>query len=483
MSENNINGNHFINGQYHLPHSGQYADVTNPCTGEIIGQFAVGDETDVQIAIESASKAFRLWKKRPMSERAKIQHRAADLMRQNAASLAKTLCLELGRPLAGCWTEIQRSAELLDYYAEEALRMKGELPFTNVEGEQVMVVRQPIGVVVAITPFNYPITLLVFKLGAALMMGCTVVAKPSEDTPLSTLQLAALFAESGLPHGVFNVVTGYGSSIGKALISNDLVSKIAFTGGTSTGKFIAQLASSLNKRITLELGGQSPAIVCADADLSKAIPALVRHAFANTGQFCYRVNRIYVQQDIYDLFVQRFCETVRQLTVGNDLKKTCDLGPLVNHKIFQNAENQVVDAISKGGKILTGGQQLTGGDYDLGWYFPPTVVADANHSMHIMQEETFGPVVGIMPFSEHPQALDWANDTIYGLAGYVFSKDLGTALRLAEQIDAGSVWVNDIFRSHQNVPFGGMKQSGIGREKGRYGLESYTELKTIYLNY
>jgi succinate-semialdehyde dehydrogenase/glutarate-semialdehyde dehydrogenase len=310
-----------------------------------------------------------------------------------------------------------------------------------------------------------------------------VVAKPSEDTPFSTLQLAAIFKESGLPDGVFNVVTGYGADVGKALITNDLVAKVAFTGGTSTGKTIVQLASSLNKRITLELGGQSPAIVCSDADLAKALPALVRHAFANTGQFCYRVNRIYVQQDIYDTFLQRFCALAQQLTVGNDLKNTCDLGPLVNHKIFQNAELQTTDAVAKGGRVLIGGQRLQGGDYDLGWYFPPTVVADANHSMKIMSEETFGPVVGIAPFADAQQALHCANDTIYGLAAYVFSKDLAKALRLAEQIDAGSVWVNDIFRSHHHVPFGGMKQSGIGREKGRYGLESYTELKTIYLNY
>jgi succinate-semialdehyde dehydrogenase / glutarate-semialdehyde dehydrogenase len=478
-----INVNHFINGNHYPPNSNQYADVTNPCTGEVVGTYAVGNPHDVQVALESAAAAFKLWKKRPMAERAKIQHRIADLMRENADELAHILCLELGRPLAGCVTEIQRSAELLDYYAEEALRMKGELPMTNVEGEQVMVVRQPVGVVVAITPFNYPITLLTFKLGAALMMGCTVVAKPSEDTPLSTLRLATLFTEGGLPDGVFNVVTGFGAEIGKSLISNDLVAKIAFTGGTSTGKLIAQTAASLNKRITLELGGQSPAIVCKDADLTKVIPALVRHAFSNSGQFCYRVNRIYVQKEIYDTFLDRFCEGVDKLTVGNDLKKRCDLGPLVNEKIFRNSEIQVADAHLKNAKILRGGTRLTGSDFDLGWYFPPTVIADTDHSMLIMKAETFGPVVGIMPFSDNEEALNLANDTDYGLAAYVFSKDLGTALRLVEQIDAGSVWVNDIFRSHQNVPFGGMKQSGIGREKGRYGLEAYTELKTIYLNY
>lgn len=475
--------NHFINGKKHQPDSGQYADVLNPCTGEIVGTFALGNERDVETTVLAADAAFQKWKKQPLANRIKLQHKAADLMRENAQELAEILRSELGRPLAGCLMEIQRSAELLDYYAEEASRIKGEIPLNNVEGEKVMVVRQPIGVVAAITPFNYPITLLTLKIGAALVMGCTVVAKPSEDTPLSTLRLAEIFSEAGFPEGTFNVITGYGSDMGNALITHDLVSKVAFTGGTATGKRIAQTAASLNKRITLELGGQSPAVVCADANLDKAIPALVRHAFANSGQFCYRVNRIYVQKGIYEGFLNRFCGLVDKFTIGNDTKKTCDLGPLVNEKIYRNSEIQTADARQKGAKILRGGKRLQGGDYDTGWYFPPTVIVNTDHSMLIMKEETFGPVIGIMPFDENNDALAFANDTVYGLAAYVFSENVGTALRFAEQLDAGSVWVNDIFRSYQNVPFGGMKQSGIGREKGRYGLEAYTELKTIYLNY
>ena len=475
--------NHFINGKTHQPDSGQYADVLNPCTGEIVGTFALGNAHDVEIAVLAADVAFQKWKKQPLANRIKLQHKAADLMRENAQELAEILRSELGRPFAGCLMEIQRSAELLDYYAEEASRIKGEIPLNNVEGEKVMVVRQPIGVVAAITPFNYPITLLTLKIGAALVMGCTVVAKPSEDTPLSTLRLAEIFSKAGFPEGTFNVITGYGSDMGNALITHDLVAKVAFTGGTATGKRIAQTAASLNKRITLELGGQSPAVVCADANLDKAIPALVRHAFANSGQFCYRVNRIYVQKGIYEDFLNRFCALVDKFTIGNDAQKTCDLGPLVNEKIYKNSEIQTADAHQKGANILRGGKRLQGEDFDKGWYFPPTVIANTDHSMLIMKEETFGPVIGIMPFDENNEALALANDTVYGLAAYVFSENVGTALRFAEQLDAGSVWVNDIFRSYQNVPFGGMKQSGIGREKGRYGLEAYTELKTIYLNY
>jgi succinate-semialdehyde dehydrogenase / glutarate-semialdehyde dehydrogenase len=475
--------NHFIDGKKHLPNSGQYFDITNPCTGEVIAACAKGNASDAQAALDSASQAFRLWKKRPIAERAKLQHKAADLMRTHAKKLAKTLCLELGRPYAGCLTEIQRSAELIDFYAEEGLRLRGEIPLNNIEGEQVLVIRQPVGVVVAITPFNYPITLLCFKLGAALIAGCTVVAKPSEDTPLSSLLLAEIFHEAGYPDGVFNIITGFGQDIGNTLIESPITQKIAFTGGTATGKRIAQVAAAHNKRITLELGGQSPAIVHADADLAVACPALVKHAFANSGQFCYRVNRMYVHESIYADFLQRFSLLMDNIKIGNDLKSPCDLGPMVNEKIFRNSEIQVADALAKNAKILRGGKKLTGGDYDGGWYFAPTLIADADHSMKIMTEETFGPVVGVMPYSDLDVALDLANDSEYGLAAYVFSQQLGIGLRLAEQLDAGSVWVNNIHRSHHNVPFGGMKQSGIGREKGHFGVEAYTELKTIYLNY
>lgn len=474
---------HFINGKSQPPHSGQYFEVKNPCTGEILAECARGNEQDVQEALNSSLQAFKTWRKVPTAERAKLQHKAADLMRQNAPELAKTLCLELGRPLAGCLNEIQRSAELLDFYAEEGLRLRGEIPLNNIEGEQVLVVRQPVGVVVAITPFNYPITLLVFKIGAALVAGCTVVAKPSEDTPLSTLRLAEIFKMAGYPEGVFNVITGFGHEIGNVLIENPITQKIAFTGGTATGKRIAQLAAAHNKRITLELGGQSPAIVHEDADLDIACPALVKHAFANSGQFCYRVNRIYVHESIYTAFLNRFSLLMDSLKVGNDLKSPCDLGPLINEKIFKNSEIQVADALSKNAQILRGGKRLTGDDYDKGCYFSPTLIADADHTMKIMTEETFGPVVGVMPYSDLETAVNWANDSEYGLAAYVFSKQLGIGLRLAEQLEAGSVWVNNIHRSHHNVPFGGMKQSGIGREKGHFGVEEYTELKTIYLTY
>ncbi len=472
----------FINGMWTKPRSEQYADVFNPCTGEVIETFACSNIEDVNEALHVANLAFKNWKKTPVAQRAVLQHKAATLMRQNAERLANSLASELGRPLAGCFTEISRSADLLDFYAEEGLRMKGEIPLHNLEGEKALIVREAIGVVVAITPFNYPITLLVMKLGAALMAGCTVVAKPSEDTPISTLILAEIFMEAGYPPGVFNVLTGWGYEIGNALIEHPITAKIAFTGGTSTGKRIGATAAMHNKRITLELGGQSPAIVCEDADITTAVIAIVRHAFANSGQFCYRVNRVYVHKTKYQAFLAQAVALAQKLKLGNP-HSNADMGPIVNQKIYQNSEAQVLDALEKGATVLTGGQRLRGEEYDKGWYFPPTIISDTNHSMKIMTEETFGPVVGIMPFETNEEAITLANDSEYGLAAYVFSEQVGTGLRMAESLEAGSVWINNISRSYHDVPFGGVKQSGIGREKGHYGIEAYTELKTIYLNY
>ncbi len=471
----------FIDGKWRPAENGSFLTVTNPATGEKIDSVPRSDDLDAEIAIQSADRAFQLWCKTPMAERARLQHAAANAMRERADEFAHMLTRELGRPLAGSKREIIRSADLLDYYAEEGLRLRGELPLMNEPNERVLVTKQPVGVVIAITPFNYPITLLTFKLGAALITGCTVVCKPSEDTPLTTLMLAELFHQAGFPEGTFNVVTGYGREVGQALVTHPTPRKVAFTGSTSAGQAIAALAMQTSKRVTLEMGGQSPAIVANDADLEKAIPQIVGHAYSNTGQFCYRVNRIYVQRAIYKEFVTQFAELAEKMLVGNGLLPNCQLGPLVNEKIYGNSEQQVADAHKKGAQCATGGARLTGEEFDNGHYFPPTVLFDTDHSMDIMTEETFGPVVGIMPFDDIDEALELANDTKYGLAAYLFTRDIGLGLKAAETLEAGSVWVNNIRRSYHHVPFGGMKQSGIGREKSRHALDEYLEYKTIYL--
>lgn len=472
----------FIDGGWVCAASGATQPVTNPRTGQVFDTVPTGDAADADRAIQAAHRAFESWSKTPMAERVKIQKACAQAMRDNAQEIGTLLHTELGRPLPACITEIQRSSDLLDIYAEEGLRLQSTMSLGAAPGEKTIVTRDPLGVVVAITPFNYPINLLLFKVGAALVAGCTVVAKPAEDTPLSTLKLAELFHAAGLPKGCFNVVTGRGRGIGTAMIEHPIPRKIAFTGGTAAGKAIAAAATGTMKRVTLELGGQSAAIVCADADLDKATDAIVRHGFANTGQFCYRVNRVYVDRQVYDAFLDQLVAKASKLTLA-PCDGDGDLGPLVNEKIFANSGIQTEDARQKGARILLGGERQTGEGFDQGFYFPPTIIADATHDMLILTEETFGPVIGICPVDNGFEGLRHANNNRYGLAGFVFARDLALGLTLCEGLEAGSVWLNDIQRSSHYVPFGGMKESGIGREKGRYGVESYLEYKTIYLSY
>lgn len=455
--------------------------VTDPTTGAVLDTVPQGGAAAADAAIRVAHAAFPAWKAVPMAERVRIQKACAAAMRASAAEVAALLSRELGRPLPGCLQEISRSAELLEIYAEEGLRLQATMALASAPGERTIVTRDPVGVVVAITPFNYPINLLMFKLGAALVAGCTVVAKPSEDTPLSTLKLAGIFHAAGLPAGVFNVVTG-GRDLGEALVAHPLPRKIAFTGSVRAGKAIAAAAAGTMKRLTLELGGHSAAIVCADADLEKAAAAICRHGFANSGQFCYRVNRVYVDALVYPDFLARLAQKVAALTMA-PAGGAGDLGPLVNEKIFANAARQIADARARGARLLTGGDRLTGPGFDGGFYLPPTLLADATPDMLVMQEETFGPVLGIASVAGPAEALALANDSRMGLAGFVFTRDLARGLALCESFEVGSVWLNDIQRSSHHVPFGGMKESGLGREKGRYGVESYLEYKTMYLSW
>jgi succinate-semialdehyde dehydrogenase / glutarate-semialdehyde dehydrogenase len=472
----------FIDGQWTPAVLGATQPVTDPRSGAVIDTVPQGDATDADIALRSSARAFESWRRVPMAERVKLQKRLAQAMREAEGPIGTALHRELGRPLPACLQEVNRAADLLDIYAEEGLRLHGSFSLGSAPGEKTMVTREPVGVVVAITPFNYPLNLLMFKLGAALVAGCTVVAKPSADTPMSTLLLAELFHRHGLPPGVFNVVTGAGRAIGDALVKHPVPRKIAFTGGTAAGKSIAAAAVQTMKRVTLELGGQSAAIICADADIDKAAEAIARHGFANSGQFCYRVNRVYIDRSIYGPFCTKLLDRVRRFTLAPSGGEG-DLGPLVNAKIYANSAAQVEDARAKGARILCGGQRQTGAGFDGGWYYQPTLIADATHAMLVLTEETFGPVLGLCPVDDPWQALRFANDNRYGLAGFVFTRDLARGLALCEGMETGSVWLNDIQRSSHHEPFGGVKESGLGREKGRYGVESYLEWKTMYLSY
>lgn len=472
----------FISGEWLPAFSGASLNVTAPETGDLLDTVPLGDIADADAAVTAASRAFTTWKNTPMTERVRLQKACAQAMRNNSQTVGAMLNRELGRPLSGCIAEINRSADLLDVYAEEGLRLNATMTLASGQGEKTIVTRDPLGVVVAITPFNYPITLLMFKLGAALIAGCTVVAKPAEETPLSTLMLAEIFHQAGLPAGVFNVVTGHGQGIGEALVNHPIPRKIAFTGGTVAGKAIAAAATGTMKRLTLELGGHCAAIVCADANLDKATTAITRHGFANSGQFCYRANRVYVERSVYEKFLEQLVFKSNKLSLAPAGGKG-DLGPLINEKIFSNSEVQVADARQRGARVALGGDRKTGLGFDKGFYFPPTIIADATHEMLILTEETFGPVLGVCPVDGPFEALDYANSSRYGLAGFVFTEDLAKGLTLCEGMEVGSVWLNDIHRSSHYVPFGGMKESGMGREKGHYGVESYLEYKTMYLSY
>ena len=472
----------FIEGAWVASHSGETDPVTDPSTTQVFDTVPRANAQDAQDAIKAAQQAFKHWSQRTMADRVVILKACATLMRENVQMLGDALHRELGRPLPGCVAEIMSSADLLNIYTEEGLRLHGEMPIATGVGEKTMITRVPIGVVVAITPFNFPITLLMFKVGAALTAGCTVVAKPSEDTPTSTLLLAEIFHKAGLPSGAFNVVTGTGQGVGEALVNHPIPRKIAFTGGGVAGKAIAAAAAGTVKRVTLELGGHCPAIVCADADLDKATTAISRHGTANSGQFCYRVNRVYVERAVYDEFLEKLTDKVGALTLAPAGGKG-DLGPIINEKIFTNSVLQSDDAKAKGARILCGGARQTGDGFDEGFYFPPTILADVTDEMLVLQKETFGPVLGICPVDSAAEALESANNSEYGLAGFVFCRDLAKGLTLCEGLEAGLVWLNDIQRSSHYTPFGGVKQSGIGREKGRWGVEAYLEYKTIYLSY
>lgn len=471
----------FIGGEWVPSETGRVLAITNPATGESVGEVPDASATDVSKACEAAATAFSSWRRVPAAERARLLHAVADGLRDRTDALASTLTSELGRPISGSRREIERTADMLDYFAEEGVRLRGEIPMMNLPNERVMVLKEPVGVVVAIAPFNYPISLMSMKLGPAFATGCTVVAKPSSLTPLSTLMLAEVFEKAGFPPGVLNVVTGRGNEAGRALVEHPIPRKVSFTGGTEAGKTIAAAATGTLKRVTLELGGQSPAIVSDDADIAAAIPALVSQAYSNSGQFCYRVNRIYAGENVYEAFCEGFAQAAAGLRVGNGFDPETQVGPLADEATYRKSLSQVEDAMAKGARLLQGGERLRGDAYDSGYFMPPTALSDTDHSMLAMREETFGPVVGIMPVSDLEEAVHLANDSRYGLAAYVFCRDAERGLRLAEQCEAGSVWVNGIHRTYNLVPFGGYKESGLGREKSRFGLDEYVELKTIYL--
>ncbi len=459
---------------------GWYA-LIDPSTGEEFARASIADQRLVDAALASAHDALRGWRSMPSPQRSSLLHALAGKVREEQDALAALLSREAGKPLQAALDEVLSSAFLVDYFAEENLRLCGQIPLLGYPREQVLIVREPVGVVVAITPFNYPLSTLAAKMAPALAVGCTVVAKPDEHTPLSTLKLAQLAVEAGMPPGVFNVLTGSGAATGRLLVDHPLPRLITFTGSTEVGKEIQAVSARWVRKVILELGGHCPAIICRDAPWRDLLPQIVSQSLKNCGQYCYRISRIYVARDIYEDFLRALVEKVAALRVGPPGDPFVDLGPLNNAEILTKVESQVRAALDEGAVLAFGG-----GDTALpakGFYFAPTVLTDVRANMSIMQEEVFGPVVMVTPFDEISQAVDEANATPYGLAAYLFSADLAGALEWAGRLEVGSVWVNRVHQAYPQAPFGGMKESGLGREKSRFGMEEYTELKTVYLSY
>lgn len=455
--------------------------LIDPSTGEWFAQATEAGSLLVDSSMESARGALKHWRCVSAPQRAEILHRLAHLLDDQRDSLASLLSKEVGKPLPAAGDEVLSAASLIDYFAEECLRLKGEIPLLGYDRERVLIVREPVGVVAAITPFNYPLSTLACKMAPALAAGCTLVVKPDEHTPLSTLEVARLALEAGVPPGVFNVLTGPGPTTGRMMVEHSIPRLITFTGSTEVGKEIQRIGARTVRRAILELGGNCPAIVCEDAPWRDLLPQLVVQSLKNSGQYCYRTSRIYVAESIYTEFLAEFVKHTRALRIGPPDEAGVDLGPLNNEDVLARVQSQVGKAVAGGAKVRCGGN--TNGLPPRGFYYPPTVLTEVPPQASIMFEEVFGPVVIIRALEDMRKAIDEANGTCYGLAAYVFTRDLAMALEWADLLEMGSVWINRIHQAYPEAPFGGMKESGLGREKSHFGLEEFTELKTLYLSY
>ncbi|MEG1452255.1 NAD-dependent succinate-semialdehyde dehydrogenase [Brevundimonas sp.] len=465
----------FIGGQWVDADSGETLSVTNPATGEVLGTVPNMGAAETRRAIEAAEQAMKPWAARTANDRAKILRRWFELMMENQDELARLLTLEQGKSLAEAKGEIAYGAAYLEWFAEEGKRAYGEVIPTHDNTKRIVTLKQPVGVVGAITPWNFPSSMITRKIGPALAAGCAVVLKPAAQTPFSAYALAVLAEEAGLPAGLFNVLTGKASAIGGELTSNEIVRKISFTGSTEVGRtLMAQSAASI-KKMSLELGGNAPFIVFDDADIDAAVAGATISKFRNSGQTCVCTNRFYVQAGVYDEFVKKLCASVQALKVGNGLEDGVQMGPLIDDKAVEKVEEHLADALSKGARVLTGGNRHALGHT----FFEATVVADVTQDMQMCREETFGPLAGVIKFETEDEAIALANDTIFGLAGYFYSRDISRVWRVAEAMETGMVGINTGILSTEIAPFGGIKQSGLGREGSRHGLEDFMEIKYL----
>jgi succinate-semialdehyde dehydrogenase/glutarate-semialdehyde dehydrogenase len=465
----------FINGQWKDARSGAVIDVTNPADGSVLGGVPDLAREEITAAIEAADAALPAWRARTAGQRATLLRRWHDLIMANQSDLAAIMTAEQGKPLTESTGEIAYAASFVEWFAEEGKRVYGDTIPTHQQGTRIVIVKEPVGVCAAITPWNFPSAMITRKAAPALAAGCVMLVKPAGQTPLSALALARLAERAGIPAGVFSVVTGKSSVIGKAFTQNPIVRKLSFTGSTEIGRFLMRECADTVKKISLELGGNAPFIVFDDADLEAAVQGAMACKYRNSGQTCVCANRILVQNGIYDAFAAQFTEAVQSLQVGDGFLPGTQQGPLIDMRAVEKTESHIADAVSKGARLLTGGRRHPLG----GTFFQPTVLAETTPAMRIASEETFGPVAPLFRFDTETQAIQMANDTEFGLASYFFSKDMGRIWRVAEGLEYGMVGINTGILSTAVAPFGGIKQSGIGREGSKYGMDEYLEIKYL----
>ncbi len=465
----------FVGGRWEGASDGKVKQVLNPANGKLLGTVPNLGADATRRAIEAANRALPDWRARTAKERAQILRKWFDLMMANQEDLAILMTVEQGKPLAESRGEIAYAASFIEWFGEEGKRVYGDVIPSHGRDKRIVVLKQPIGVTAAITPWNFPAAMIARKVAPALAAGCTMVIKPSELTPYSAFAMCVLAERAGIPAGVVSVVTGDSRPIGAELTSNPIVRKLSFTGSTAVGKLLMAQCSSNVTKVSLELGGNAPFIVFDDADLDAAVNGAIASKYRNAGQTCVCANRLYIQSGIYDRFAEKLAQAVRGLKVGDGLDKDTKIGPLIEEKAVQKVEQHVADAVSKGARVVVGGQRGDGP----GTFYVPTVLTGVTADMLPMREETFGPVAPLMKFDTDEQVIQLANASEFGLASYFYSRDINRVWRVAEALESGMVGINEGIISTEVAPFGGVKESGIGREGSKYGLEEYLEIKYL----
>lgn len=466
-----------INGEWRDADNGKTIEVTNPATGDVIGTIPEMGVNETRQAIEAAKEAMPAWAGKTAKERSIILRKWNDLLLENTDDLAKLMTMEMGKPLAEAKGEVAYAASFIEWFAEEGKRIYGDTIPEHQSDKRIIVIKQPIGVTVAITPWNFPIAMITRKAAPALAAGCPMVIKPSEMTPYSAFAMAVLAERAGIPKGILSVVTGVPQEIGKEMTGNPIVAKLTFTGSTATGKKLMEQCAATVKRTSMELGGNAPFIVFDDADLDDAVEAALASKYRNAGQTCVCANRLYVQEGIYDAFTQRLAEKVAEFKIGNGLDAGVTQGPLINQAAVAKVEDHIADAVSKGAKVLMGGKR-----HEMGkTFFEPTILTDVTQDMKVSKEETFGPMAPLFRFKDEAEVIRMANDTEFGLAAYICARDIGRIWRVGEGLEYGIVGINTGIISTEVAPFGGVKQSGIGREGSKYGIDDYLEIKYLCL--